>query len=71
MGASRELLRGLQARDNLAAAEKQCLALSKDPTAQTVIPDQLYIKTLQVGTGESLDGVIGSVLNPNFQSRWV
>jgi len=58
MGASRELLRGFQqARDNLIAAQNQCLVLSKDPTIQTVIPNQLYIKTLQPGTGESLEGV--------------
>ncbi len=58
MGASREMLRGLQqARDNLAAAQSQCVALSKDPSMQAVIPDQLYVKIVQQGVGEAIEGV--------------
>ena len=57
MGASREMLRGLhQIRGNLIAAQDQCLALSKDPTAEAIIPNQLYTKTVQAGTGDALQG---------------
>ena len=58
IGASREMLQGLQqARDNLAAAQSQCVALSKDPSMQAVIPDQLYVKILQQGVGEAFENV--------------
>lgn len=58
MSASREMLRGWQqACDNLVAAQNRCLALSKDPSVQTVIPDGLYVKTEQAGVGESLKGM--------------
>lgn len=58
MSASREMLKGMNlARENLVAAANRCLELSKDPSMQTVIPNQLYMKTLQAGEGESLGGL--------------
>lgn len=58
MSASREMLRGLQrARDHLTAAENRCEALSKDLTLQSVIPNQLYVKTVEEGIGEPIKDV--------------
>jgi FKBP-type peptidyl-prolyl cis-trans isomerase len=64
MGASREMLRGWsQARDNLTNAQKQFECLSEDATAQAVIPRQLYVKTVQQGLGEKVEGVSRLRLN--------
>jgi len=58
MGASREMLRGLeQARDNFMSAQKQFDHLSKDTTVHAVIPHQLYVKTVQEGSGKKVEGV--------------
>ncbi len=58
MSASREMLRGLQkAKDNFLAAQNECMNLSKDPTVRVVVPDHLYAKMVQEGSGESIEGV--------------
>lgn len=58
MGATKEMLQGLQkARNNLTAAQAQCSLLSEDPALEVIIPDQLYIKTLQEGRGERIECV--------------
>lgn len=58
MGASREELRGLQlARDNFRAAQEQCAKLAKDTSVQVVIPNQLFIKTVQQGSGERVEEI--------------
>lgn len=58
MGASKEMLRGLEkARDNFMSAQKQFDHLSKDTTVHAVIPHQLYVKTVQQGSGKKVEGV--------------
>ena len=58
LGASRAMLRGLeQARSNFSVAQEQCVLLSKNPLIQTVIPNQLFVNTVQEGSGEKVEGV--------------
>jgi peptidylprolyl isomerase len=58
MGASREMLRGLErARDNFTNAQIQFDRLSTDTTVHAVIPHQLYTKIVQPGSGEKIEGI--------------
>ncbi len=58
MGASREMLRGLElAQNNLMNAQKYFDRLSKNPTIHTVIPYQLYAKITGQGSGKKIEGV--------------